>query len=338
MNGPSAAQNYRPTHFQPQNGGYINNQRQAPARNEPPRAFTAAHTANVFGGQAVLQPIPSVEFRPKTYASLTGTVNILPGVLSADASKTVRFDPSIRVSPTDTGGVTVGFTPRVELELNGQVRVGLDNILNVGLGLNGGVGGSKKFTFSAPEFTANLEPNGTFRANANFNPTFGSEQKLTVDGGVGFGVGGFGVGANQSVSHSLEQQIRVGGPGVQFEMMPTGRPTISTNFDRTVSISNSYTFAPKTNFNAQFNAGQFGANAQAGVEPSFTVEHTVTFNTDPSRKMAPRHEFHARSGVSVDGSFGFRVSALPSGSPLNLSAEVGFNPSVSVSGGGRYRA
>ncbi|WQG58866.1 hypothetical protein RHM66_05230 [Pseudomonas sp. RTB3] len=100
--------------------------------------MTAAYTANVFGGQASFQPIPTLVFRPKTYLTLNATANLIPGLVSAGASKTIRFDPLIRISPTDTGGVTVGFAPRLEVELSGAVRAGLTNIFNTGLGVNGG--------------------------------------------------------------------------------------------------------------------------------------------------------------------------------------------------------
>ncbi|KRP53389.1 hypothetical protein [Pseudomonas poae] len=336
MNGVSAAQTYRSVDIQPPSQSGMEKQQQEPNSVQRPRALTAAYTANVLGGQASFQPIPTLAFRPKTYLTLSATANLIPGLVSAGASKTIRFDPLIRVSPTDTGGVTVGFTPRLEVELSGAVRAGLTNIFNTGLGVNGGLGGAQKFTFGAPQFSANLEPNGVFSAHADLNPTLGSEQTVSANIGAGFGVGAISVGANQSFSHSLGQQIKAGGPGVQFQLSSTGQPKISTNWDRTVSISNSYTFSPKANLNGQISAGQVDARASLGAGPSFTIEHNVIFNTDPARKAPPRHEFSARSGVSVDGSFGFRVSLLPSGSPLNISAEVGFNPGVSVSGGGRY--
>lgn len=203
--------------------------------------MTAAYTANVFGGQASFQPIPTLVFRPKTYLTLNATANLIPGLVSAGVSKTIRFDPLIRISPTDTGGVTVGFAPRLEVELSGAVRAGLTNIFNTGLGVNGGLGGAQKFTFGAPQFSANLEPTGVFKAKADLHPTFGSEQTLSVNAGANFGAGAVSVGADQRFSHSLAQQLRIGGPGVQFQLSSTGQPRISSNFDRTVSISGAST-------------------------------------------------------------------------------------------------
>ncbi|KRP62567.1 hypothetical protein TU79_04015 [Pseudomonas trivialis] len=314
----------------------MNKQQQGPNSNQAPRAWTSAYTVDAFGGQASFQPIPTLTIRPKTDFILRATVNLIPGLVSAGISKTIRFDPLIKVGPTDTGGVTVGFTPRLEVELGAAVRAGLTDIFKTGVGVSGGLGGSQKFTFGAPEFRATLEPTGVFKANADLNPTLGSEQSLNLNGSVGFGAGVASVGVNQNFSNSLGQQIRVGGPGVQFELSATGQPKISSNFDRTVSISNSYTFSPKTSVSAQIHPGQLDVSARLGAGSSFTVEHTVIFNTDPAKEAPPRHVFSARSGVSVDGSFGFKVSLFPSGSPLNISAEVGFNPGASLAGGGRY--
>jgi hypothetical protein len=335
MNNSSTVQTYRPRNAQQQNGGYVNNQQQS-ADNEPPRAFTAPYTANVFGGEASFQPIPTLTVRPRTYFTLNASANLFPGLLSAGVSKTIRFDPLVRISPTNTGGVTLAFTPRLELELSGRVRAGLDNIFNSGVGLNGRVGAAQRFTFGGPEFSANLEPTGTFNANANFNPTLGSDQRLNLEAGVGLNAGAFGVGANQNVLHRVEQQVKVGGPGIQFQLTSTGQPTISSNFDRSVSISNSYTFSPRTNLTAQVRAGQLSGHARVGAGPSFTVAHKVTFSTDPAKKGPPKHEVSVRPGAVVDGSFGLRLSLFPNGSPVNISAEVGFNPIASVSNGARY--
>ncbi len=241
MNGMSAAQIYRPANIRSRIEGDIGKQQINSDAIQAPRALTAAYTANVFGGQASFQPIPTLVFRPKTYLTLNATANLIPGLVSAGASKTIRFDPLIRISPTDTGGVTVGFAPRLEVELSGAVRAGLTNIFNTGLGVNGGLGGAQKFTFGAPQFSANLEPTGVFKAKADLHPTFGSEQTLSVNAGANFGAGDVSVGADQRFSHSLAQQLRIGGPGVQFQLSSTGQPRISSNFDRTVSISGAST-------------------------------------------------------------------------------------------------
>lgn len=330
MNAIAPAAVYRSPDPQQQN---VNN-------NPPERSFAAPYTANVFGGVAKFQPIPTVSFFPRTYATIAARLTPIPGGPSAGVSATARFDPVISLRPNDSGGLTVSFAPKMQLEVGGSLRAGIPNILGTGVGFNVGGSLSQRFTFGAPEFSATVQPSGELNFNANLKPSIVSQQLLSVNGGLegslassGVSVGG---GVNQSVTHITGQHINVGGPGLQFTLSPTGKPTIAQNFDNTLSITNSYTFSPRTSVNANVRAGQVGANGGGGVSPSFTLQHKVTFSTDLTSKSAPKHEFSAISGVFVDGSFGLSVSLLPPQFPLSVTAQVGADPRVSVSGGGSY--
>ena len=333
MNPVSANPVYRAPYPQQQTNGNIGNQ-------QPPRAFTAPYTANIFGGSATFQPIPTLTFVPATSATIAARITPLPGGPSVGVSATSRFQPVITLSPNDAGGLKVSVAPKMQIELNGDLSVGIPNILGSGIGVRGGGSLSKSFTFNAPEFSVNVNPNGSFNLNANINPTLTTTQRIGVNGGVEGNVSSSGVGAgagvNQSFEHQTEQEINVGGPGVQFAMAPRGRPTITTNFDNTVSISNSYSFVPRSSINANVQAGPFTANAEGGLTPGVTVKYKMTFSTDLSSKTPPKTEVSVTPGVIADASFGIGVSLFPSNWPVSLEASIAANPSVELSAGGSY--
>lgn len=316
-----------------QHWGNSNAQQQPQNNNQPPRALTAPLTANIFGGEAKFQPFPAVSFSPRTHASLAASITPIPGGPSAGVRKTVTFDPTITLRPTDAGGISLSFVPRLHLEASANVNVGIPDLFGTKIGIKGGGSLTQRVTLGGPEFSTSLDPNGAFNINANFNPSLTSSQFSSVSGGLEGKVFGVGIEGNQSLSHETTQGIKFGGPGVRYAMTSTGRPTISSNFDKTVSITNSYTFSPKTGINATVQAGPVNLNAGGAVTPTFTVQHTVTFSTDLARKIPPKHEVSAMPGVRLDGAFGFRVSLLPREFPVSLTAEVGFDPRVTVQGG-----
>lgn len=336
MNDFSAASAYRPPVPQQQGTQGNNEQQQAASGDQAQRPLFAPFTVNAFGGEARFQPIPTLTFTPRAYASLEGSVSPIPGLLSINARKSLQFDPVIRLSPTNTGGVNVSFTPRVQLELTGGVRAGLTDILGTKLGVNGGVGLTKVINLSAPEFSVNVEPKGQVRFGANFNPAIGTEQSLSVDGAADFGVPVAGVGVNQAFTHTTGQEVQVGGPSAELVLSAGGRPQITTNFDGTISITNNYTFSPRTSVNGFVQGGPFRAGAEVGVGPTFTLQHRVTLNTDLSKNIAPRHELSTTLGATADANFYLRASLLPPELPVSLTAEVGFNPRGTVSGGGSF--
>ncbi|MFL1503624.1 hypothetical protein ACI77N_20955 [Pseudomonas sp. S191] len=347
MNNVSPNYAYRGPAPQQQNGGYVSGQQQN-VNNQPPRSFAAPFTANVFGGEAKFQAIPTLSFYPRAYATIAARLTPIPGGPSVGVSATARFDPAITLRPTDAGGFQVSFVPRMQLAASGDVRAGIPNILNTGLGINAGARLTQVLNFSAPEFSATVEPTSEFKAKANFNPTLSTQQFAGVNGGLegnvsapipgpipGLSVGAGG-GVNQSITGGPGHEIKVGGPGVEFALSPTGQPSITQNFDRTVSVANSYTFFPRTSINANVQAGPLTVTTGGGVTPTFTVQHRVTFSTDLGSKITPKHEFSVVPGVAVDGSFGFRVSLLPREWPVSLTAEIGVDPRATATARGSY--
>ncbi|WP_338479652.1 hypothetical protein VRB67_04360 [Pseudomonas trivialis] len=324
---------YRSPTLQPQNNNEVNKQ-------QPPRALTAPYTAKVFGGEAKFQPIPTVTFVPATSATIAARLTPLPGGPSVGASATARFLPEITLRPNDAGGLNVSVTPKMQLELNADLTVGIPNILGTGIGVKGGGGASKWFTFNAPQASFNLNPDLSFNVNANFNPALTTTQRIGLNGGVQGSVSssGFGAGAGveQAFTHQMQQEFKLGGPGVKFEMTPVGKPTITANLDRTVSISNSYSFLPRTSVNANAQAGPVTVNVGAGISPGVTVKYKVTLSTDLASKTPPKTEVSVSPGVRVDGSFGVGVSLLPRDWPVSLSASVAAQPYVRVSADASY--
>ncbi|MGR3888173.1 hypothetical protein [Pseudomonas sp. 1152_12] len=341
--GPSPQQQTGPSaHYQQRSGGDINDQQQNVNSHQPPRSFAAPYTANVFGGEARFQPIPTLSFYPRAYATIAARLTPIPGGPSVGVSATARFDPAITLRPTEAGGLHVSFVPRMQIAASGDVRAGIPNIFNTGFGINAGARLTQFLNFSAPEFSANIEPNGAFNFKANLNPTISTQQFAGVDGGVEGNVSvpvpgpvpglslGAGGGVNQSITGGPGHEIKVGGPGIEFAMSASGKPTITHNVDRTVSVANSYTFFPRSSINANVHAGPVTVTTGAGVTPTFTVQHRVTFSTDLASKMTPKHEFSATPGVAVDGSFGVRVSLLPREWPVSITKEIGADPRATV--------
>lgn len=333
MNQFSANPQYRAPYPQQQTNGNISNQ-------QPPRALTAPYTANVFGGEARFQPIPTLTFVPATSATIAARITPLPGGPSVGVSATSRFLPVITLAPNDAGGLKVSVAPKMQIELNGDLSVGIPNILGSGIGVKGGGNISKWFTFSAPEFSVNVDPNGSFKVNANLNPALTTTQRIGLNGGVEGSVSssglGAGAGVNQSVTHQTQQEIKVGGPGVEFAMAPRGRPTITTNFDNTVSISNSYSFVPRSSLSANVQGGPVTFNGGLGITPGVTVNYKMTFSTDFSSKTPPKTEVSVTPGVTVDASFGVGVSLFPRDWPVSLQASVAAHPYATASAGASY--
>ncbi|MGA9704705.1 hypothetical protein [Pseudomonas sp.] len=336
MNNFPAVSAYRAPAPQQQNTPGNNEQQQTANSNQAQRPLFAPHTVKAFGGEARFQPVPTLTFTPRAYASLQGSISPIPGVLSINARKSVQLDPVIRISPTNTGGLNVSFTPRFQLELTGSVSAGLTDILGTKLGVNGGGGVSKRLNFSAAEFNFNVEPKGTVKLGANFNPAIGTQQSLSVNGGVGLGVPGVGVGVNQAFTQTTSQEVKVGGPSAELVLSAGGRPQVTTNFDRSITITNNYTFSPRTSVNGFVQAGPLRAGADVGGGPTFTVQHRLTLNTDLSKNIPPKNEFSTTMGASADANFYIRASLLPPEWPVSLTAEVGFNPRGTVTGGGSY--
>jgi hypothetical protein len=324
---------YRAPYPPQQNYSGVNNE-------QPPRALTAPYTANIFGGEAKFQPIPTLTFIPATSATIAARITPLPGGPSVGLSATARFQPVISLGPNDAGGLRVSVAPKMQIELTGDLSLGIPNILGSGFGVRGGGSASKWFTFSAPEFSVNVNPNASFNLNANFNPALTTTQRVGLNGGVNGSVSssGFGAGAGleQSLVHQTQQEIKLGGPGVKFEMTPTGRPEITQNFDRTISISNSYSFVPRTSANANVQGGPLTLNAAGGITPGVTVKYKMTLSTDFSSKIPPKTEVSVTSGVIADASLGFGVSLLPRDWPVSLNASVAAHPVATISSGGSY--
>ncbi|MBP1127849.1 MULTISPECIES: hypothetical protein [Pseudomonas] len=334
MNQISANSPYRSPTPQPQNNSEVNKQQ------HPSRAFTAPYTANVFGGEAKFQPIPTVTFVPATSATIAARITPLPGGPSVGASATAKFLPEIVLRPNDAGGLNVSVTPKMQLELNADLTAGIPNILGTGIGVRGGGSASKWFTFNAPQASFNLNPDLSFNVSANLNPALTTTQRIGLNGGVqgrvsasGFGAG---AGVDQAFTHQTQQEFKLGGPGVKFEMTPAGRPTITQNFDKTVSISNSYSFLPRTSVNANAQAGPITVNAGARVSPGVTVKYKVTFSTDLASKTPPKTEVSVSPGVRVDGDLSVGVSLLPRDWPVSLSASVAAQPYVRFSADASY--
>lgn len=336
MNNFPAVSAYRAPAPQQQNTPGNNEQQQTANSNQAQRPLFAPHTVKAFGGEARFQPVPTFTFTARAYASLEGSISPIPGVLSINARKSLHFDPVIRLSPTNTGGVSVSFQPRVQLELTGSVRAGLTDILGTKLGANGGGGISKRINLNAGEFTVNVEPKGQVKLGAHFNPAIGTQQSLSVNGGVGLGVPGVGVGVNQAFTHTTGQEVKVGGPSAELVMFGGQDPKITINSDRTITITNNYTFSPRTSVNGFVQAGPLRAGADVGGGPTFTLQHRLTLNTDLSKNIKPIHELSTTMGAAADANFYFRASLLPPEWPVSLTAEVGFNPRGTVTGGGSY--
>ncbi|MGU8077220.1 hypothetical protein [Burkholderia pyrrocinia] len=316
----------------PDNQRLANSEQQNSNRNQPSHPLAPPYTLDVLGGKAKFQPIPSATFSPRTYATLAASVTPVPGGPSLGVSGTARFDPQITLRATDAGGVNVNFAPNMQVEVSGNLNLGVPNILGTGVGVNLGGSGTQRFTFGGPALSLNVNPDGAFNFNADFSPSIASRQILGVNGRLEGSVFGVGISGSQSISHEAEQGIKIGGPGIQYAVSSAGTPTISQNLDKTISITNNYTFAPRTGLDANAQAGPVRVNAGGAVTPTFTVQHKVTFSTDLASGTPPKHEFSAMPGVRLDGSVGFRVSLLPPDAPLSVSAEVGFIPRVTVSG------
>lgn len=330
MSNVSTTPLYPARYPQQQNNDGANNQ-------APPRALTAPYTANVFGGELKYQPIPTFSFSPSTTATIAAKVTTPIG-LSVGVGATARFQPEISIGPNDAGGVKVAIVPKMRLELSGNVSVGVPSILGSDIGVNAGGSLAKWVEFSAPEFSVNLNPEGVLNINANLNPTLTLTQRAALNGGVQANVANSGVGAgagvDQSLVHQTQQQIRLGGPGVKFEMLPGSRPQITTNLDGTVSISNSYSFVPKTSVSGNVQAGPVSFNAGGGVTPGVTVKYTMTLSTDLSSKIPPKTNVTISSGVLVDAYLGLKVSLFPKEWPVKVEAGVAFHPSASASTSG----
>ncbi|KRP62566.1 hypothetical protein TU79_04010 [Pseudomonas trivialis] len=300
----------------------------------PAQAFTAPYTSKVFEGTAKFQPIPTFTFSPSTFAKIAASGKL--GDLGAGASATARFLPEIVLRPNDAGGLNVSVTPKMRLELDAFLKAGISNIAGTGLGITGGVGVSKWLTFNAPQFSANLNPDLSFTASANFNPTLTTTQRFTGNVGAGGNVSvppfGAGAGVNQAVTHQTQQEFKLGGPGVElFFMVPTGEAKVTPNFDNTVSISNSYSFLPRSSLNFNGNAGPFNFNAGAGVLPGVTVKYKVTLSTDFAKETPPKTEVSVSPGVRLDANFTVDASLLPKEWPFQVDVSVGAQPYVSAS-------
>lgn len=330
MSNVSISPEYPARYPQQQNDEGVNNQ-------APPPALTAPYTAEVFGGEVKFQPIPTFSFTPSTTATIAAKVTTPIG-LSAGVVATTRFQPEISIGPNDAGGVKVSIVPKMRLELSGNVSVGVPNILGSDIGVNAGGSLAKWVEFSAPEFSANLNPDGLLNFNANLNPTLTLTQRAALNGGVQANVAHSGVGAgagvDQSLVHQTQQQIRLGGPGVKFEMLPGSRPQITTNLDGTVSVSNSYSFVPRTSVSGNVQAGPVSLNVGGGVTPGVTVKYTMTLSTDLSSKIPPKTNVTISSGVSADAYLGLNVSLFPKEWPVKVEAGVAFHPYVSASTSG----
>lgn len=337
MNDFSAVSAYRPPALQQQDTQGNNGQQQtANSNQQAQRPLLAPYSVKAFGGEAKFQPVPTLTFTPRAYASLQGSFSPVPGLLSINARKSLQFDPVIRISPTNTGGVNVSFTPRLQLELTGSVNAGVTNIMGTNLGVNGGAGLIKRLNLSAAEFNFNVEPKGTVKSGVNFNPTLGTQQSLSVNGGVGLGVPGVGVGVNQAFTHITGQEVKVGGPSAELVLHAGGKPQVTTNFDRSITITNNYTFLPRTSVNGFVQAGPLRAGADVGGGPTFTLQHRVTLNTDLSKNIPPKHEFSTTMGAAADANFYFRASLLPSEWPVSFNVEAGINPRGTLSSGGSF--
>lgn len=324
---------YRSPTPPPQNNDEVN-------KRQPSRALTAPYTAKVFGGEAKFQPIPTVTFTPATHATIAARITPLPGGPSVGASATARFLPDIVLRPNDAGGLNVSVTPKMQLQLNADLTAGIPNILGTGIGVRGGGSASKWFTFNAPEARFNLNPDLSFNASAHLNPALTTTQRIGLNGGLQGRVSssglGAGAGVDQAFTHQTQQEFKLGGPGVKFEMIPGSKPTITQNVDKTVSISNSYSFLPRTSVNANAQAGPLTVSAGAGALPGVTVKYKVTLSTDLASKTPPKTEVSVSSGVRLDGAFAIGVSLLPRDWPVSLSASVGAQPYVRVSADASY--
>lgn len=314
-----------------QSRGNFSYPQQNPNHNQPTRPFAAPHTAPFHAGELKFQPIPSASISSRPFISLAGSIDI-PGLPSIGGSLTARFDPAISARPTDTGGLNITFAPSLLLEAGVNLGLKAPELFGtkVGFGVSGKL--AQGFNFAGPEVSTNIHPNGGFDVNANIHPTFTSEQTIGVNVGVDGKAFGLGIEGSQSMMHETSQSIRFGGPGVQLAVSPRGRATVSPTFDKTISITNTYTASPSTGFEVSAELGQIGISGGASINPTLTAGHTVTFNTDPAKNTPPKHEFFVTPGVSLNGSLAARASLLPRQSPVNVTALVGVEPKVALSG------
>lgn len=321
---------------------YQSSSAQVQNNEQPARALTAPYVANVAGAEFKFQPIPTFSFTPATSATIAVRITPLPGGPSVGASATARFLPEITMGPNELGGLNVTVTPKMQLELNADLAVGIPNIFGSGVGVRGGVSGSMWYTFEAPQGSFNLNPDLSFNIGANFNPALTTTQRIGINGGGQGSVSSSGVSAgasvDQSFTHQTQQQIKLGGPGVKFDMTSTGIPTITTNHDKTVSITNTYSFVPRTSASANVQVGPVTVNGGVGVTPGVTVRYKVTLSTDLTSQKPIRTELSVTPGVRVDGTLGAGISLFPKEWPVSLNASFAFNPYAGASVGGSVSA
>lgn len=315
MNTVSSHPTYQPSAPQPQD----------PINNQTPHSPLAPYTANVPGGKASFQPLPTLTFIPRTNVFISAGLTPIPGV-NLGVTKTVRFDPAITLSVTESGDLRASVRPNMQFELSGTGSIGIPNILGTGVGVNAGAGVIKRITVSAPEFSTTLKLNGEIKFNANFSPTLTTTQIANVNGGAQASVGDIGGGISQSFSHETAQTIRAGGPGLDYTVTPNKDPQVSFNNDKTVTVTNSYTFVSRSSATANVQAGPVQVNGGASIAPTFNIQHSVTFSTDTSKYTAPKHSISAGPGVRADAFGGVRVSLLPPGLPVSLNVGANFNP------------